>query len=176
MVVITYNGAEFVGHAIESVLQQSWQKLELIIVDDGSMDGTPNVMRGSTTAAQVSEASESRAKRGAELGVRESAANSSIPRRDDWWLPDKLCRQVARAREEPGAGLVYSLALSVKGSGEEGGRSAPSTTAESSTGSSAGSASRAAPPPPWSAKRRSTGLGYSMSHSSMPKTGNIGSE
>lgn len=40
-----YNAAPFVRTAVESVLAQKWENLELIVVDDGSTDGSPNVLR-----------------------------------------------------------------------------------------------------------------------------------
>lgn len=39
-----YNDERFVGRAIESVLAQSYQDFELVIVDDGSTDGTPQIL------------------------------------------------------------------------------------------------------------------------------------
>ncbi len=41
VVMPVYNGAEYVGEAMESALAQSRGELELIVVDDGSTDGTP---------------------------------------------------------------------------------------------------------------------------------------
>jgi glycosyltransferase involved in cell wall biosynthesis len=41
-----YNGAEFIGEAIRSVLGQNFGDLELVIIDDGSTDGTVDVARG----------------------------------------------------------------------------------------------------------------------------------
>ncbi len=40
----TYNGAKFVGEAIESVLGQTFQNFELVIGDDGSTDGTRTIV------------------------------------------------------------------------------------------------------------------------------------
>jgi len=42
----TYNGERFIGTAIDSVLAQSLEDFELIIVDDGSTDGTPTLLKG----------------------------------------------------------------------------------------------------------------------------------
>jgi len=122
VVVITYNGAEFVGHAIESVLQQSWQNLELIVVDDGSTDDTPSVIgRFNDPRLKFLRQSNRGPNAARNYGIRESQGDFiAFLDCDDWWVPDKLCRQMARAREAPRAGLVYSLALSVRSSGEAG--------------------------------------------------------
>ena len=45
VVMTTYNGARFLGEAIESILSQSYTDLELIVVDDGSTDSSASVIR-----------------------------------------------------------------------------------------------------------------------------------
>src|SRR4051812_31379769 len=44
VIVAVYNGEQFVGDAIDSVLAQTWTDLEVVVVDDGSTDGTPAVI------------------------------------------------------------------------------------------------------------------------------------
>ena len=46
VVIPAYNHERFVGHAIESVLDQTCQDFELVIVNDGSTDGTERVIQG----------------------------------------------------------------------------------------------------------------------------------
>lgn len=45
IVMPSYNHAAFVGEAIQSILDQSFQDFEINITDDGSQDGTPDVIR-----------------------------------------------------------------------------------------------------------------------------------
>ena len=45
IVIPAYNHAEYLGEAIESVLNQDYDKVELIVLDDGSIDGTCNVLQ-----------------------------------------------------------------------------------------------------------------------------------
>jgi glycosyltransferase involved in cell wall biosynthesis len=44
VVIPVYNGAKFLAAAIESVLAQSYQPIELILVDDGSTDDSPELI------------------------------------------------------------------------------------------------------------------------------------
>ncbi len=44
IVLPTYNGARYLGQSIESCLNQTYRDIELIIVDDGSTDATPEII------------------------------------------------------------------------------------------------------------------------------------
>ena len=50
VVIPAYNHERFIGPAIDSVLGQTWEHLELIVIDDGSTDGTAKVVQGYTDA------------------------------------------------------------------------------------------------------------------------------
>lgn len=45
VITASYNSAEFIEHTVRSVLQQTLTDFEYIIVDDGSTDGTPDLLR-----------------------------------------------------------------------------------------------------------------------------------
>lgn len=124
VVIIAYNCAEYVSHAIQSVLEQTWSQLEVIVVDDGSTDTTGDV-------AQRTSDPRLRYVRQANKGPN-AARNEGIRHArgqliafldcDDWWLPEKLEKQVAKVSDDPEIGLVYSLAIRVDASGREGDR------------------------------------------------------
>src|SRR6267154_2171523 len=44
VILPVYNGAEFVGFALDSALSQTYRHLEIIAIDDGSTDGTLAVL------------------------------------------------------------------------------------------------------------------------------------
>ena len=41
-----YNGEQFLDEAIRSILAQTYANFELVIVDDGSRDSTPDILKG----------------------------------------------------------------------------------------------------------------------------------
>lgn len=46
VILPVYNGENYLRHAVESVLGQTFQDFELLVIDDGSKDSTPEVARG----------------------------------------------------------------------------------------------------------------------------------
>ncbi len=112
VVLPTYQRASTLARAIRSVLEQTYRDFELIVVDDGSTDGTAEILarledprvrcirldanRGASAARNAGI----RAARGRLLAFQDS---------DDEWLPSKLERHLAAFRAHgPGIGVVYS--------------------------------------------------------------------
>lgn len=114
----SYNHEAFLPDAIESVLNQSYPNCELVIVDDGSTDGSLAIAeryaREYPTKVQVFTHPE-HANRGVSatvnLGFRKSrgAFWSGLPS-DDMIPPDKIELQVDFLRAHPEVGWVYGLA------------------------------------------------------------------
>lgn len=45
VIIASFNGERYVAEAVDSILQQTWRDLELLVVDDGSTDGTRAILR-----------------------------------------------------------------------------------------------------------------------------------
>jgi len=111
VIIPTYNRAHLVGRAIRSVLNQTYQDFEIIVVDDGSTDNTEEVVksfndpriryirheknRGGSAARNTGI----RAARGEYIAFLDS---------DDEWLPTKLEKQIELLETAPAIGAVYS--------------------------------------------------------------------
>jgi glycosyltransferase involved in cell wall biosynthesis len=124
IVIIAYNCAEYVGHAIQSALEQTWPQLELIVVDDGSTDTTGDVVRRISDGRVKYIRQENKGPNAARNeGIRHARGEFvAFLDCDDWWLPDKLSKQITRVANDTEIGLVYSLAIRVDASGKEGDR------------------------------------------------------
>ncbi|MEE2861794.1 MAG: glycosyltransferase [Pseudomonadota bacterium] len=112
VVLPTYNRAATLGRAVDSVLAQSYSHLELLLVDDGSTDGTAEY------AASLSDSRLRYLRQAQNRGVAAARNRGLAAARgqliafidsDDAWMPEKLARQVAQMQAAPGRiGLIYS--------------------------------------------------------------------
>ena len=96
VILPSYNHVDFVREAIESVLNQSFQNLELIVVDDGSTDGTPEqIEKIKDHRIQLIRLETNRMQhpRNLALGLAKGRY-IAFQNSDDVWLPDKLSAQV----------------------------------------------------------------------------------
>lgn len=109
VVVPVFNGARFLGDALDSVFAQRCPPSEVIVVDDGSTDGSGELARARGVCVLVQPNGGMAAARNA--GVASSRGELiAFLDHDDVWLPGKLERQVAALREEPELGIVYAHA------------------------------------------------------------------
>jgi glycosyltransferase involved in cell wall biosynthesis len=106
IILPVFDRAASVARAIESVLAQSYGHRELIVVDDGSTDGTEAVLQAYRGVATILRQANGGAYAARNLALRRAAGELvAFIDSDDAWLPDKLERQVPLMR--PGIGLVY---------------------------------------------------------------------
>ncbi len=95
VIIPTFNRAWILGDAVESVLAQTVNDLELIVVDDGSEDGTDRLLDvyGDRIRVRRQENRGVSAARNAGIGMARGALLALLDS-DDTWLPAKLERQV----------------------------------------------------------------------------------
>jgi glycosyltransferase involved in cell wall biosynthesis len=109
VIIPTFNRAAFVREAIVSVLGQEYPHLEVIVVDDGSQDHTPAVVRGcgpQITYIQQPHAGVSAARnRGVAASHGEFIAFLDS---DDLWQPKKVTAQVALFSQQPQVQACYT--------------------------------------------------------------------
>ena len=119
IVIPTYNRAALIGGAIDSVLNQTYRNVEVIVVDDGSSDDTRAVVKrydarvryvyqpnaGVSAARNTGFANA----RGEFIGLLDS---------DDRFLPWKLDAQIRVLRQRPEAGMVWTDMTAVSETGE----------------------------------------------------------
>jgi glycosyltransferase involved in cell wall biosynthesis len=97
-----YNGERFIREAIRSVLDQNYPYLELLVVDDGSADGTREVLRDFETRVRVVRQEHSGVAAARNLGLKEARGHYvAFQDADDLWMPRKLGLQLARFAEHP---------------------------------------------------------------------------
>jgi glycosyltransferase involved in cell wall biosynthesis len=109
VIITTYNRANYLKEAIISVLNQTYQDFEIIVVDDGSKDNTPQVIQ-SITDPRIKYISQKNQGVGAarNTGTLASAGKMvALLDADDLWLPEKLELQIKALESSPQASIVY---------------------------------------------------------------------
>jgi glycosyltransferase involved in cell wall biosynthesis len=105
-----YNVEPYVGDAIRSALAQTWADFELIVVDDGSRDGTAEIVKAMAREDPRIQFLQ-QANRGL-AGARNSAMRAArgeffaLLDSDDLWEPEFLAEQLAVLRDRPDVDIV----------------------------------------------------------------------
>lgn len=115
VVIPSYNHVDFVERAITSVLEQSYPNVQLVVIDDGSVDGSVQAVAALAGAHGFDfVAQENRGVcRTLNRAIREYARGEWIALlgSDDFFHPDKLRLQVEALRANPSSRFCYAKAL-----------------------------------------------------------------
>lgn len=104
-----YNSAAHLNEAIDSVLSQDYPNIELIVVDDGSTDTSPDILRQYGDKIRVIFQANSGPAAARNTGMRAATgAYIAFNDSDDIWLPGKLSAQIALLEARPELGLCYT--------------------------------------------------------------------
>jgi len=110
VVIPTFNSARFLREAVDSALAQTVPPMEVIVIDDGSTDNTPEIMAAYASDPRVrylrqKNAGQSSARNN---GIRAAQGEFiAFLDADDRWKPNKLERQLERFSDEH-IGLVFT--------------------------------------------------------------------
>jgi glycosyltransferase involved in cell wall biosynthesis len=111
VVIPVYNGARFLREAIDSVLGQTYSPVQVIVVDDGSVDGSPEVIRSYGSRLESIRQPNSGVAQARNRGIAASRGEFiAFLDQDDWWRPEKIRRQVESFVQHPDVGLVHTEA------------------------------------------------------------------
>jgi glycosyltransferase involved in cell wall biosynthesis len=110
VIIPTYNHGRFLAESVNSVLGQTFQDLECIIVDDGSSDETDQVLAAFSDQRLVYASTPRLGVSGARNRGLDLSRGSLIAflDADDRWRPDKLERQVAILADDSEVDMVFT--------------------------------------------------------------------
>jgi glycosyltransferase involved in cell wall biosynthesis len=118
VLIPTYNCAQYIKEAIDSVLAQNYPNLEIIVVDDGSTDDTQNVVErivGALRATPLRNPIKYFYKENGGIAATRNFLLSKASGEylawidaDDYWLPGKLHAQMTYMEEHPDCEIVFT--------------------------------------------------------------------
>ncbi len=120
VIIPTYNRAELVGEALESVFQQTHSRLEVIVVDDGSTDDTAEVLARFGNRVKTITLARSGISTARNAGI-DAATGEFIAflDNDDLWVSEKIEKHLAFAIGHPEFVLTYTDAVQFSKEGIE---------------------------------------------------------
>jgi glycosyltransferase involved in cell wall biosynthesis len=123
VIIPAYNAEAFVQQTLSSVIAQTYRRLEILVVDDGSKDSTPEIVE---TAAKLDNRIRLLRQRNEgvatarNMAIHYSSGELIAPLdADDIWYPEKIARQVECLQDcPPEVGVIYtwSAAMAADGS------------------------------------------------------------
>ena len=109
VIIPTYNRERWVAGAVRSVLEQTYSPVEVIVVDDGSTDGTADALGGFGDQIRYVRQENAGVSAARNRGMAESRGEFvALLDSDDTWLPWKLRLQVRILREYREVGMVWT--------------------------------------------------------------------
>jgi len=114
VVIPAYNSARYVGEAIQSALGQSHPPVEVIVIDDGSTDGTAEVVRRFSDRVRYCYQENGGIGAARNKGVQLARGTFlSFIDADDCWTQNKLSLQLQQFVLDPELDMVFGHALQV---------------------------------------------------------------
>jgi glycosyltransferase involved in cell wall biosynthesis len=109
VIIPSFNCERYIRQTLDSVLAQTHPDLEVLVIDDGSTDGTPAIIESYGEPVRLVLRKNGGVCRARNAGITMARGDFiCLLDHDDYWYPDKLARQVQALCERPDAGVAYS--------------------------------------------------------------------
>ena len=109
VIIPTYNRAKYLRQCIESVLSQDYPNLEIIVVDNGSTDNTPEILASFGNKIKCLKEEKGGASASRNKGLRAARGEFiAFLDSDDFYLPGKISLSVRKLQEDHSVSLVYT--------------------------------------------------------------------
>lgn len=107
VIIPNYNGFEYIRECLESVFEQDYKNLEIIVVDDGSKDSSLEVLSSFSGRIKIITQPNLGSSAARNAGILASSGDLlAFLDSDDYWLPTKISKQVAEM-EATSSDLIY---------------------------------------------------------------------
>ncbi len=102
VIIPVYNGKQFLSEAVNSILQQNYHPLEIIIVDDGSTDGTAELQNSFDKQVRFIYQDNKGPAAARNTGINEASGQFlAFLDSDDLWPSGKLSKQINHLLQDP---------------------------------------------------------------------------
>ena len=109
VIMSTYNHEPYVAEAIESIVNQTYKNIEFLVADDGSIDGTVDIMKKYSSHFDVEiYYNENSGGRFLELYKHAKGKYVALSNSDDIWDINKLAIQIKYLEEHPECGACFT--------------------------------------------------------------------
>jgi len=120
IIIPVYNCEKYIRECVESALAQDYEQVEVIVVDDGSTDATPRILKEFGDRICYIHQENQGAAAAFNHGLRVSNGSFvSWLSGDDVFLPDKIKRQINKFQEDPDLAAVYTDYIRIDAEGHE---------------------------------------------------------
>ena len=107
-VIPVYNGSNYLREAIDSVLNQTYKNIEILVIDDGSTDNTWDIIQSYGDKVRGFHKENGGVSSALNLGINNMRGEwFAWLSHDDLWLPENIERKVEFILNNPGGGIYY---------------------------------------------------------------------
>ena len=109
VVLPTFNGERYIAEAIQSALAQTIPPAEIVVVDDGSTDGTEAIVQSFGAEVRYIRQANKGVSGAYNTGIgAATGTHIALLEHDDMWLPEKNALQLAAFAQDEQIGMVFS--------------------------------------------------------------------